>query len=278
MDINQYYTKLSYQVTSQIPFCICPLHELNNQVSNHLGSGILLKIADSYFLATASHNLEDLNSLFIPTPPNLYQPIVGKKYRTIGASSVYQDDKIDIAVIKLDEKSVNQISTHYSFLDGQHIEIGHKIAERMAYIMIGYPKGRTKRNPKDKITKCNPFTYHTTPKNQQSYKDLGCNPLHHILVEYDINNLNTQKASGKMPGPKPKGMSGGALFHVPFQKNVGQNDKIMFYLVGILRYFHLNDKKVIIATRIDFLTELIRESFNLNIPKSPIINANIINI
>jgi hypothetical protein len=241
---------------------VCPLHELKNQIPNHFGSGILLQIGYSYFLATVSHNLEDLNSLFIPTPPNIYQPLVGKTIRTIGASSVYHDDKIDIAVIKLNKKLVNQISSHYAFLDGQHIEIGHNIAEKMAYIMIGYPKGKTKRNPKEKITKCNPFTYHTTPKSQQSFKDLGYNPLHHILVEYDINNLNTQKGSGKMSGPKPRGMSGGALFHVPFKGIESHYPKIMFYLVGILRYFHLNDKKVIVATRIDFLTELTKVKIN----------------
>jgi len=144
--------------------------------------------------------------------------------------------------------------------------------------MIGYPKTKTKRNPEQKITKCNPFTYHTTPKINSYYNDLGYDNRFNLLVEYDIKNLNTKKGSGKKPGPNPRGMSGGALFHVPFQTINYDKEPIMFYLVGILNYFHHENKKVIVATRIDFIAEIIRVHFNINIPKSSIINAKLVSL
>jgi len=114
-NIHEYYTKLSYEVTPQIPMCVCPIHELNNKVPIHYGSGVLLKIADSHFLATASHNLEELKYLYFPIPPDMHYPLGGKSYRIFGPSSIYQDDKIDIAVIKLNDQTVEHLNTHYSF-------------------------------------------------------------------------------------------------------------------------------------------------------------------
>jgi hypothetical protein len=276
IDINEYYTDLSYEVTSQIPYCVCPFHELRNNIPYHYGSGVLIKIDKSFFLATASHNLEDSIQLSVPVPPDLFIPIEGKSYRTVGASDIYKDDRIDVAVIKLKSRTVDYLLKHYKFLDGSHIAINHEIAINMAYIMIGYPKGKTDRNPKEKITVCNPFTYHTESKPIQYYQKLGYDNRFNILVEYDINNLHTKKINEKNPGPHPKGMSGGALFHVPYQTIDSDKEPIMFYLVGILQYFFLQDKKTIVATKIDFITEFIREKFNINIPKSSKINANMI--
>jgi hypothetical protein len=276
LNINEYYTRISYQVTSQIPFCVCPLHEIKNQIPYQYGSGVLITIGDSYFLATASHNLEDFSSLYIPLPPDLHIQLEGKSFRTVGSSSRYPVDRIDVAIIKLKDRVVSNLVKHYAFLDGIHVAINHEIAQKMAYIMIGYPKGKTDRNPKAKITKCNPFTYHSEPKPDQFYQKLGYDQKFNILVEYDINNLNVKKSNGKKPGPHPRGMSGGGLFHVPYQTVDPLKEPIMFYLVGILQYFFLEDKKVIVATRIDFISEIIRNHFILNIPKSKIINVNMV--
>jgi hypothetical protein len=93
-------------------------------------------------------------------------------------------------------------------------------------------------------------------------------------VHYDKKKVKDNKTGKIFIGPDPFGISGSGLwFTLPQAKAIGE--PIEKKLVAIMTEWPKRNRKYWIGTRIDIITEVIRQKYNLNIEPSKIVRVNI---
>lgn len=235
-----------------------------------LASSILVKIHDNYFLITAGHALKD-------TPPNNIIIYIGNSISRLEGKVKYTDftdsinnDKIDIAVWKVNKKIVKLISKSYKFFNLEFSTIDLAMPENENYLIVGYPCSRTK--PKYSIEKffVNPFIFHTYRASIKMYKKLNFHPNTNVLLAYRKRKIIRYGNDLIQMGPDLYGMSGCGIWYIAnfYSK------QIKYFPVGILIEGHSN-LNTIVATRLNVITEIIRQKFKINIPKTKIAKINI---
>jgi hypothetical protein len=249
-------------------------HDKAKGKQSALGSGLLFSLDQKFFMITAAHVIGEkqkeiyvilsdkeiqLGGLLLLTPI----PISGKR----------DDDKIDIAIMHLTDSSVADLLQNFKFIELENIGISYKKISQANYLVVGYPATKTKKVwGKDEI-KSKPFVYRSKENEIFNYAKFGFSNKLHIAVKFDgkvvsTRNKNLHKA------PNLHGISGCGLWYL---KDFGKPSMIdNKQLVGVVieqkKYYGHN---AIIATRIDLITEAIRQQFDVVIPKSKTIKVNL---
>jgi hypothetical protein len=221
-------------------------------------SGLLISIDNRYFMLTAAHVIaEDYNNTFIILPEKELQLGGLLHFTPLPKSGKRADDKIDIAVMELEESVVTDIQKSFDFITLANIGIGHKGVDLPYYYSVGYPASKTKKVwGKDEISAI-PFPYQTEIAVDFNYAKWGFSPKSHI-----------HKA------PSLSGISGSGLWFLQdFAHPQMINTKKLIGLVIEQKNKGVNNQGII-ATRIDLVTEFLRQHFHLNIPKSSTIKVN----
>ena len=111
------------------------------------GSGVFIKYNDNYYVVSAAHVLaEHYNDTFVILDDNELKiggQLISSK---MPKSESRGDDKIDISIIKVDEKSEKALLKSFSALDASEIGIGHNLSNEGAYFSVGFPLTKTKKN------------------------------------------------------------------------------------------------------------------------------------
>ncbi|WP_428225822.1 hypothetical protein [Flavobacterium sp.] len=227
-----------------------------------LGSGLFLKIKDSYFLASAGHllNFEDWPKLTVPGNNDTLVNLNGVLITTFENGKT--DSDVDFAVFKFAERQIKHlIDGHYNFIDCSDIKVNHKVEENGYYIIAGYPVNGVKKTAGKAEFKPIPAKFLTYPLKHKKHKNNNFNPNHFILVKYQ-RKVAPLNSSEKQITRELKGISGSGLWHIPNWKDLN-NGVPKFQLVGIMTENHKN-KGFLVAIRIDFITEIINQIFDLN--------------
>ena len=129
------------------------------------------------------------------------------------------------------------------------------------------------RVPKDEI-KSKPFLYTTMPAIQEIYEQLKCETFSNVIVHYDKQKVKDYSTGQFLSGPDPFGISGCGLWFTPPQVKA-KGEHIDKKLVAIMTEWPKENRKFWIGTRIDVITEVIRQKYDLTIEASKVVRVNL---
>ena len=251
-DILKYQQELQLRAGRDAYKCTCHFLRADDYYPSPHGSGVFVKIKDAHFLFTAAHLVENLyTDIFIGTDKDIIVRMGGTwTMNQLEPGQKRKDDKLDIAILKLDDESVMYANKYYGFIDISEIGFNHTPTPLPLYTAVGFPASKSKLNKHKKSLVSKPFIFNTKPSSDELYAKLDCSDKINLIVDYDKQNLFDSSANKKIVGPDPFGMSGGGLWFVEAQI-VNPDEKVSKKLVGILSEWPLKNRKVWICSKID---------------------------
>ena len=238
-------------------------------------SGVFMKFENNYFLLTAGHVVDDCEEdIYIGIKQGDPLLKLGGEWVKNVPETKREKDKIDAAILRLCDRTIEKVRENYRFIDLNNIEINHVDRKLPMYVSLGFPSSKSKYNAHKNELKSVPFEYITMCADDSIYKELGCAKYMNLIVHYDKKNVIDYSSGEKKNGPDPFGISGSGLWYIP-ETEVLKTHGIKMKLVAIMTEWPFNNKQYWIGTRIDIFTEIIRNKYNLNIPKSSIVNVNL---
>lgn len=217
-----------------------------------LGTSVLLKRLDSYFLITARHIYDESSSydLFIPLSNSFIQ--VGGKWKYFNTHRQY--DNIDIAILSLDQKLISPILTSYKFIISEILEEVDMKSEDNYFIVMGFPVSKTNGNGREFIT--TPFGFITQQIQLKRINKIALSENDNITVRYSRKEQGYLDAGIKSQGPKDlRGISGGGLWL--FKTKGTLSGTIQLSLAGIIIEADIN-RGIICATRAKWVDLLLK--------------------
>lgn len=224
-----------------------------------LGCGIFLKINDDRYLISAGHllNLEDRPKLMVPGADDKLVLLNGTVISTYQNSKT--DNPIDFGLLKFSERQNKHfVNSQLAFCNPSNIIVNHKVEQNGYYVIAGYPVSGVKKTSGKAEYKPIPVKFLTYPIETEKYEKYGFNPDHFILVKYQ-RKLAPFGSKEKRITKELTGISGSGLWYVPNWNDIN-NGVPKFYLVGIM-VENYKDKGFLVALRIDFATEAIKQFF-----------------
>lgn len=231
------------------------------------GTGVLIKHENSYFLVSAAHVLEIDTSDYISIPINKTTIIglnkVAKLTPHIEKLYDRRKDKIDVAVVKLyDEKTIEQLKLSKAFLSIKSITKNHKSDSQLYnHIVFGYPNSGVDIKYRKGYTEIESeiLVYPTNISSFKKFEKYRCDPANNILLDYKTTMKRYN--SGQIEKTKdPNGISGCGLWYYDIE-HLKKHGEIKYCLVGIIIEFQKNYQRVLIATKMHWVTNLI-ENFD----------------
>ena len=184
------------------------------------GSGTLLRVGGDPFLVTASHVAKDCDAgggLRIPS-------VLENRHIPIGADGIVgvDDDKHDVAVLRITDAVAARLGAdNRYFLSTAHIEtVPPPNLSLGRCLVLGFPSARTKRE--GRRVEYGPQAFVCEPAGPESGEDLSStyDPRYHFLLH--LRPLATDLHSGaKEPTVDPRGMSGGSLWWLGAEDDIG---------------------------------------------------------
>jgi hypothetical protein len=194
--------------------CVCAIYAASDRSRPSLiGSGILLDFGKARFLVTAAHvhdeYLENKVALYIGAAPLLELPQPFQT--TIVPSGKRDEDRLDIAFVRLPDSLADEISKSSFFLPFTLIDVNDCFKPQAQYMFTGYPASREKTNYGKRKVKPLRFSYTGKVIPPTRMPELGLFLDAHIAVEFDPEKI-FDEYNKPSSFPSPKGMSGGAVW------------------------------------------------------------------
>lgn len=227
------------------------------------GCSILFSFNSNYYLFSNAHVLAGnmLGKTFFLLKDNVSATVGGQIfYTTVPSTKNRNDDKLDIAVVKLNpDLAAMIINSGYKFLNYHQIDTGISLEQNNILLLAGYPATKTAIDYRTNRLKFQPLIIRTTP----FLKDLRSisypKEFHHI-AKFSIKSFKESTTGTAMAAPQPYGMSGSGLWQL------AKDDTGIIYpiLIGILSEYHEN-RSIVIATKLDLFIDLLKQKFDSEI-------------
>lgn len=275
MKIIDYYREIQFEASQNAYTNTCHYLTIDERGNPRpYGSGVFIKIGELHFLFTAAHVVDDkMEEIYVGINKSTLLKL-GGEYTINKAPGLRDDDKLDIAILKLSEETVEKLGNQYQFLDGNELGINHEIKELPMYQSVGFPASKSKFNKFKNAIVSVPFIYTTMPASQNIYEELACPIFSNLIVHYDKEKVLDYKTGDYQTGPDPFGISGSGLWFIPSQLRE-KGEKIEKKLVAIMTEWPKENRKFWIGTRIDIFTEIVRKKYNLDIEKSRVVKVDV---
>lgn len=224
-----------------------------------LGTGVLLQINGEHYLCTAAHvyHGEDITKIGASFGDTFY--VLQGEVTYLAADNSLENQNGDIAVCKLSKEVAADLKEKHQFLPWERIGLNHALKEEYRYIMMGYPASKTKKRYVQRTIKASAFYFLSSGiTDSQKYESLNLHQDVNYLVDFHINKVYNFINDCKQTAPCPRGNSGMGIWYYDGDKT---------YLVGIMTGYN-NKESVFIGTRIDLVTELIRQRFDNRISQT----------
>jgi len=269
LSIADYHREIQDEAIKEAYKSTCLIFNIINNNPKPNATGVFIRIENFHFLISAAHVFENhTDENFIWNENEKFNRLGGELIMNSLPDGMNREkDKIDVAILRLDDESIEIAKKKYKFLNDSEIEINHKIIDAPLYTAVGFPKTYNEFSRYKNELQIKPFIITTQPASVEIYKVFEREISLNIIVIYDKNKVFNHKPNQQLTGPDPFGISGGGLWYVPPQK-VESGSKIEKKLVGILNKWPPKNRKYWIATKIDIYTEIIREKYNLKIEQS----------
>ena len=250
-----------------------------------IATGILCFDGANYFILTCAHtfSVEDgVNKVQGIVINNSFTPLNEER---VLAPDTTVHGKCDVAIVKLSSDTTEYIrEIGFEFLDKKYLGISLSVQNESMLHICGYPANKTRgpiygRDGKkiliETISDLNneriilpivfssKLVYLALPyiDDISQYERREIEKETHLLLSFHYKKL-TRLNGSRITLPKPCGMSGSGLWVITSDGN--------YYLLGIMIEYNLKDS-FMLATRIDYVTELMRHVYNSDLPKSNII-------
>jgi hypothetical protein len=244
----------------------CHFIKTDNGIPKSHGSGVFVEIENNYFVLTAGHVVDNCeNDICIGLKSGNVVYKLGGEWITNKPKSDRDNDKLDAAIIKLDNNTIDLIGNHYHFINMDNIETNHEPRILNEYISLGFPSSMSKYNPyKKEGFKSKPFPYITKCAEDVVYKKLGYDKNVNIIVNYEKRDIINFFSGEHKTGPDLYGCSGSGLWYIPRNEALNTNN-IPQKLVAIMTEWPTDNRKFLIGTRIDMFIQMIRNKWQLSI-------------
>lgn len=219
-----------------------------NDRPRHVGCGFLLRQADSLFLISAGHVLNEMKG------HQLFYYLSASEALMLRGSPVI-DDKHDVAVLQLPASaSLPKVESGKGVLEPKHLRRDLHPRSRYTYGLVGYPASRTKASgfAKHVVTEGNSWVGEGAP--DDAYEPCNADPKAHILVKFTPKAAFTGPDSAPIRFPAPRGMSGAPVWALYSTSR----DEFVVSVVGIATD-HLKEHRTIQATDVGFALNLINQ-------------------
>ncbi|MAC95012.1 MAG: hypothetical protein CMC96_05890 [Flavobacteriales bacterium] len=251
--VNRLKNKLFYpRLHDAFRSTICFFRDDEKKLVAPAGSGLFLKIHDSYYVATAAHVIaEHYNKTFVILDDK--ELVLGGRLVSseLPISGSRDDDKIDISILKLDTTSAKGLLTRFKPIELSEIQTDHNLNETSTYFSVGYPLTRTEKIWQKNEIKSIGHSYQTVPNINFNFDKFGFSNKSTIALEYDQLVTNAKNPHPHY-SPDLTGISGSGIWYF-----TGINLK---HLVGVtIERVNEVDFKCLIATKIDVVVKMIEE-------------------
>lgn len=195
--------------------CLCPIYAASDRGRpNLIGSATLLDFGKARFLVTAAH----VHDEYWENKVELYVGSIGPLLElpqpfqtTVALSGDRDEDRLDIAFVRLPDSLADNISKGRFFLPFPLLDVNDRFAPQAQYMFTGYPASREKTDYGNRKVKPVGFSYAGKVIPPTKMPELGLHLDAHIAIEFNREKIfdeNEKPASF----PSPKGMSGGPVW------------------------------------------------------------------
>lgn len=248
---------------------VCPLfRESRDGEPEHFGSGVLIKIGDEHFLASAAHVFDEfkIHPILIPGLDGLTEVTGGYKVTPLPASGSRDDDTVDIGYLHFKNGAEASLNSSCIFLDEGDLNAMDEVADGDVYTAIGYRAELSESS--DGVATTELSRIGCAGVNDHRYKKLGLSPISHLLLQYRMSKGVNYKTMNQGQKLDFSGMSGGGAF--AWSKDLPNPHALAQpLLVGILTTYSPYHN-VFLVTRLGVLLAGILKDFpNLPIYRKP---------
>ncbi|MFH7010608.1 hypothetical protein ACHRV5_01985 [Flavobacterium sp. FlaQc-52] len=234
------------------------------------GTGVFIQIQEHYFLVSAAHVFDRYRDLFI---------FLSEDYETIrpGGTTFYigpanrERDGVDVAVLKLNDNCVQHILRRYSFVQADDLAINHTFKDGECYTFLGYPATKSKVLYKTDIFDATTFFHFTSPAKLDQYSNLNRNPAVNVVAHYNKKSAYNSRNGTFGTGPDLHGISGCGLWYTDPSHLISGTVKPK--LTAIMTDWPVKNRSVIIGTRIDVITGIIKKYLDVDFPESSVVRV-----
>lgn len=250
-----------------------------------LATGVLCSDGVNCFIITCAHTFADedgTDKIQGIVMNNSFTPL--NEERELAPDTTFHG-KCDIAILKLSLETIKYIEElGFEFLEKKYLGINLSVQHDSILYICGYPANKTKgpiygkdgkklqiETTSDSNHKRQLFPLVFSSKlvylalpyidDANQYEKHCLEKASHLLMSFHYKKLSKQNGS-RITLPKPNGMSGSGLWAITKNGN--------YYLIGIMVECNLTDSYML-ATRIDYITELMRHVFNSALAQSNIV-------
>ena len=97
---------------------ICPIFKETRRGPEQIGSGVFLQVGDAHFLLTAAHVTDERHTKVLLVPAKTgFVNLFGLFIETNGTTRSRNDDKLDVAVVRLTDDLVDRLNDDFLFLE-----------------------------------------------------------------------------------------------------------------------------------------------------------------
>lgn len=263
------YRDLQFLSVGAMRSCTCMLLMDESNFKVH-GTGVFIQIREHYFLVSAAHVLDKHGGFFIPLSKD-YEIIRPGGHTILNCTEDRTKDTLDIAVLKLDAHCLPHILRSYNFLHAEDLAIDHIFQPYECYTFLGYPATRAKVLYKTDIFDITTFFHFTAPQREEYYTKFHRHPAVNVITSYNKKAAYDSRNGTYGTGPALHGISGcGLWFTDPSDASSGI---IRPKLTAIMTDWPVNNRNIVIGTRIDVVTGMIKKFLDIDFPDSGIVTV-----
>lgn len=262
------YRNLQFLSIGVMRSCTCIIMLDTTKYKAH-GTGVFIQIQEHYFLVSAAHVMDKHGEFFIflSQEKEIIKP-GGDTY--INRTEKREKDELDIAVLRLDDDCLPHIKRSYSFLQAEDLAINHIFQPWEYYTFLGYPASRAKVKYKTDIFDITTLFHFTAPIEAEYYAEFGRNPYVNVVSSYNKKLVYDGRKGTYGTGPDLYGISGCGLWFTDPSDLAGGIIKPK--LTAIMTDWSTKNRNIIIGTRIDVVTGMIKKFLDIDFPDSSILN------
>lgn len=255
------------EIFNNIKAYTVPIYKIDNNIEpvcpKPLGSGVLVECEGNGFLFSAGHVFTDerIDRLGVNTVEGFYVLCGHVTFMRTSGNIENPNNIADVAVYFLDNQFTNDIRRFYSFLPISQVVIDKVIPFLSDYYVFGYPASRFRINPKTHTVVRREFGFVTRlEKDFRKWHRLHKLPKTNYIIKFSRRNIVRESDKRHVWAPKLYGISGCGLWIV-------QEERLL--LLGIMNEFS-NKEAVMVGTRTDYYTEIMRRNGCETIRRSPL--------
>ena len=230
-------------------------------------SSILFAHLGQCYLFTAGHVIADNDPDDLGFLENNQFFLLTGKVSYFNPNNDARSNSLDIGVLHLRNDLGKILMNYYDYLTVDNLLLDHETKEHdPKYLVVGYPLRSTKLNPVIKTISQKPFIYLTNTATEEDNNRLHVNKNTKIALHYRQRRIVDWRTNHITKGVTPEGISGCGVWYIN-RYIYDPSHMPTLKLVAIVTDQDKN-KTCLLATKIDYINELLIREFNLKIRRS----------